>query len=408
MRRHRLIERFLTDVFDIPWDQVHEEAERLEHWMSPMVEERMLRAIGDAKTCPHGHPIFEGEREEGVPLADVEEGARVRVLRFENEAEDLLHYLKDTGLTPGLEGTLATRGRRGDRGRATGASHPVTRGGRDGVGRGRPIAAAAHRPAGPARARARALRPVSAGVSDQADGLRRAAERAADFRRTLGERPVAPPVDVDELRAKLGGPLPDEGADPRTVVDELVAAAEPALVATAGPRYFGFVVGGALDSATEADILATGWDQMAFNAVSSPAAAAAEEVVADWIRDLLGLPADASFGITTGAQGANTVALAAARHRVLAEAGWDVEADGLTGAPPVTRAGRRGAARDDRPIAAAARHGGQLGRADRCGRQRRNGPDALAAALEHDGDRPTIVCAQAGNVNTGACDDLAR
>jgi DtxR family Mn-dependent transcriptional regulator len=108
VRRHRLIERFLTDVFDIPWDQVHEEAERLEHWMSPVVEERMLRAIGDAKTCPHGHPIFEGEREFGVPLADVEEGARVRVLRFENEAEDLLHYLKDTGLHPGLEGTLSS------------------------------------------------------------------------------------------------------------------------------------------------------------------------------------------------------------------------------------------------------------------------------------------------------------
>jgi DtxR family Mn-dependent transcriptional regulator len=106
VRRHRLIERFLTDVFDIPWDQVHEEAERLEHWMSPVVEERMLRAIGDAKTCPHGHPIFEGEREQGVPLADVEEGASVRVLRFENEAEDLLHYLKDTGLHPGLQGKL--------------------------------------------------------------------------------------------------------------------------------------------------------------------------------------------------------------------------------------------------------------------------------------------------------------
>ena len=118
VRRHRLIERFLTDVFDIPWDQVHEEAERLEHWMSPVVEERMLRAIGDAKTCPHGHPIFEGERELGVPLADVEEGAKVRVLRFENEAEDLLHYLMDTGLTPGLEGTLARVGRR--RGRARG------------------------------------------------------------------------------------------------------------------------------------------------------------------------------------------------------------------------------------------------------------------------------------------------
>jgi DtxR family transcriptional regulator, Mn-dependent transcriptional regulator len=110
VRRHRLIERFLTDVFEIPWDQVHEEAERLEHWMSPVVEERMLRAIGDAKTCPHGHPIFEGEREVGVPLADVEEGAKVRILRFENEAEDLLHYLKDTGLHPGLEGNLASSG----------------------------------------------------------------------------------------------------------------------------------------------------------------------------------------------------------------------------------------------------------------------------------------------------------
>jgi DtxR family transcriptional regulator, Mn-dependent transcriptional regulator len=110
VRRHRLIERFLTDVFDIPWDQVHEEAERLEHWMSPMVEERMLKAIGDATTCPHGHPIFEGRREEGVPLADVAEGATVRVLRFENEAEDLLHYLKDSGLHPGLEGTLDRSG----------------------------------------------------------------------------------------------------------------------------------------------------------------------------------------------------------------------------------------------------------------------------------------------------------
>jgi DtxR family Mn-dependent transcriptional regulator len=108
VRRHRLIERFLTDVFDIPWDQVHEEAERLEHWMSPVVEERMLNAIGDATTCPHGHPIYEGTRERGVPLADVEKGASVRVLRFENEAEDVLHYLKGAGLRPGLEGTLAS------------------------------------------------------------------------------------------------------------------------------------------------------------------------------------------------------------------------------------------------------------------------------------------------------------
>ena len=109
VRRHRLIERFLTDVFDIPWDQVHEEAERLEHWMSPTVEERMLKAIGDAKTCPHGHPIFTEQREPGVPLADVEEGAKVRVLRFENEAEDLLHYLMDSGPHSGSRGRAERR-----------------------------------------------------------------------------------------------------------------------------------------------------------------------------------------------------------------------------------------------------------------------------------------------------------
>ena len=127
VRRHRLIERFLTDVFDIPWDQVHEEAETLEHWMSPVVEERMLRAIGDAKTCPHGHPIFEGAREQGVPLADVEEGATVRVLRFENEAEDLLHYLKDTGLHPGLEGKLDQSGDDEIVILADGTEHSITR-----------------------------------------------------------------------------------------------------------------------------------------------------------------------------------------------------------------------------------------------------------------------------------------
>jgi DtxR family transcriptional regulator, iron-dependent repressor len=106
VRRHRLIERFLTDVLGIPWDEVHEEAERLEHAMSPVLEERMLAAIGDAKTCPHGHPIVAGTRIEGVPLADVAGGATVKVLRLENEAEDLLHYLKDAGLDPGLEATV--------------------------------------------------------------------------------------------------------------------------------------------------------------------------------------------------------------------------------------------------------------------------------------------------------------
>ena len=110
VRRHRLIERFLTDVLGIPWDEVHEEAERLEHAMSPVLEERMLAAIGDATTCPHGHPIIEGVREHGVLLADCEPGAKIEVLRFENEAEELLHYLSAAGLAPGLEGAIETTG----------------------------------------------------------------------------------------------------------------------------------------------------------------------------------------------------------------------------------------------------------------------------------------------------------
>lgn len=109
VRRHRLIERFLTDVLGIPWDDVHEEAERLEHAMSPVLEARMLAAIGDATTCPHGHPINVGERHPGVPLADVQAGASVKVLRFENEAEDLLHYLMASGIEPGMEGRIAER-----------------------------------------------------------------------------------------------------------------------------------------------------------------------------------------------------------------------------------------------------------------------------------------------------------
>src|SRR3954467_4631617 len=108
VRRHRLIERFLTDMLGIPWDEVHEEAERLEHAMSPVLEARMLAAIGNAKTCPHGHAINAGSRIEGAPLADVAEGASVTVLRFENEAEDLLHELKASGMEPGMTGSLAS------------------------------------------------------------------------------------------------------------------------------------------------------------------------------------------------------------------------------------------------------------------------------------------------------------
>jgi len=127
VRRHRMIERFLTDVLGIPWDEVHEEAERIEHAMSPVLEERMRAAIGDATTCPHGHPIVEGIREQGALLADVEVGAKVHVIRFENEAEDLLRYLKEAGLNPGLTGTVESSDEEGVTVASADGTHNVSR-----------------------------------------------------------------------------------------------------------------------------------------------------------------------------------------------------------------------------------------------------------------------------------------
>lgn len=239
------------------------------------------------------------------------------------------------------------------------------------------------------------------------DALLRTAERVADYRSRVGERPVAPAFDHAELRAAVGGPLPDQGADPDAVIEQLVTAVEPALTASVGPRYFGFVTGGALDSATRADMLTTGWDQLAFNAASSPVAALVEEVAGGWLKEALGLPADASFGFVTGGQGANTAGLAAARHRVLAQAGWDVEARGLAGSPGVrVIASEERHATIDRSLrllgigadAVEAVSAGPAGAID---------TDALGRALEAGGGAPAIVCLQAGNVNTGACDDLA-
>jgi DtxR family Mn-dependent transcriptional regulator len=106
--RHRMIERFLTDVVGVPWDEVHEEAEKLEHAMTPRFEAYVRSSVGDATTCPHGHPIRVGERIDGVPLADCEPGANVTIIRLENEAEDILHYLMDAGIEPGLKGEIAT------------------------------------------------------------------------------------------------------------------------------------------------------------------------------------------------------------------------------------------------------------------------------------------------------------
>ena len=239
-----------------------------------------------------------------------------------------------------------------------------------------------------------------------ADLIRTATEAVIDFRLGLGERPVARPVDRDALVAALGGPLPVDAAAPDLLINELVEAVEPGLVATAGPRFFGFVVGGSLPAATAADLLAVGWDQLAFNATTSPAASVVEQVAGGWLTSLLGLPATASVGFGTGAQSANTVGLAAGRHRVLDAAGWDVELDGLAGAPRL------------RVVASAERHATVdrslrlLGLGARSIVEVAAGPQGaidiadLGRVLDQDPSAPTILVLQSGNVNTGACDDL--
>ncbi|MEU9513198.1 pyridoxal-dependent decarboxylase [Micromonospora sp. NPDC048169] len=238
--------------------------------------------------------------------------------------------------------------------------------------------------------------------------FRRAADHAADYRLSLPDRPVGVPVDQAALNEAFAGPLPDAPTPPGRVLADLVAAAEPGLVATAGPRYFGFVVGGASPAATAADMLAAGWDQVAFNAVTSPAAVAAEAAAGTWLKDLLGIPATASVGFVTGGQAANTAGLAAARHQVLADAGWDVERRGLSGAPEVrVFAGTERHATIDRSLRLLGLGTDAL-RAVPAGPQGAVDPDALAAALRDAGPGPTIVCLQAGNVNTGACDELRR
>ncbi len=243
-------------------------------------------------------------------------------------------------------------------------------------------------------------------MDELSDLFQRAASAAAEFRWGLATRPVAPPVDRAALTAAFGGPLPAGPTAPSDVLEQLVRAAGPGLVASAGPRFFGFVVGGALPAATAADMLAAGWDQNGFNAVLSPAAAAAEESAGGWLQDLLGIPAGASVGYVTGGQAANTVGLLAGRHHVLAEAGWDVERDGLLGGPPV------------RVVASEERHatvdrslrllGLGTGSVETVRTDDNGGTDVadLERVLESGPVGPTIVCLQAGNVNTGACDDL--
>ena len=235
--------------------------------------------------------------------------------------------------------------------------------------------------------------------------LDEAARLARGYTDGLADRPVRASAGLDELRARLARPLTDAGEDPGVVVADLAADVADGLVASDGPRYFGFVIGGAYPVAIAADWLTSAWDQNGGGFVAAPALSVVEEVAAGWTRELLGLPGGCSVGFVTGGQMANFTCLAAARHAVLRDAGWDVESHGLQGAPEVrVIAGEY----THVTILVAVRMLGlgaervRLVAADGQGRMR---PDALVAALdEHDG--PTIVCAQAGEINTGAFDPL--
>jgi glutamate/tyrosine decarboxylase-like PLP-dependent enzyme len=238
-------------------------------------------------------------------------------------------------------------------------------------------------------------------MSDPRELLRRTAELAAGYVESLGERPVFPHADPDELRKALGGPLPDEPVPADEVVEELAAAAEPGLVAIGSGRYFGFVIGGALPAALAADWLTSAWDQNAGLYVGGPSASVVEQVTREWLVELLGLPAESSIGFVTGTQMAHVTGLAAARWHVLDAVGWDVGAKGLNGAPPVrVVVGEKVHVTVNRALRLLGLGAPTVVAADAQGRLV---PAALREAL---GDGPTIVCAQAGEVNTGAFDPL--
>ena len=230
-----------------------------------------------------------------------------------------------------------------------------------------------------------------------------AGERARRYLAEVSDRPVREQASVEELRSSLGGALPATGEDPATVVDQLAEAAEPGLIALGSPRYFGFVVGGTLPAALGADWLTSAWDQIASLYVCGPSAGVAEDVAGGWILDLLGLPEGAGFGLTTGGTMANFSGIAAGRHAVLERAGWDVEANGLHGAPEVrVLVGEHAHATIFvalRLLGLGAERATRI-EADEAGRIR---PEALAAELDR-GEGPAIVCAQAGEVNTGCFD----
>jgi glutamate/tyrosine decarboxylase-like PLP-dependent enzyme len=237
------------------------------------------------------------------------------------------------------------------------------------------------------------------------DVLDDAASLARQFSDGLSSRPVGEKATLEELRASLGVELTDEGEDPRTVIADLARDVEPGLIASPGPRYFGFVIGGALPAAVAADWLTSAWDQNGGGYAASPSLSVAEEVAAGWVRELLGLPADCGIGFVTGCQMAHFTCLAAARHAVLRDRDWDVEADGLQGAPEVHVIAGENCHVTVEVACRMLGLGGERMRRVPTDDEARMLPDELERLLE-DASGPTIVCVQAGDVNSGAFDPI--
>jgi glutamate/tyrosine decarboxylase-like PLP-dependent enzyme len=242
---------------------------------------------------------------------------------------------------------------------------------------------------------------------DYDQALGRAVTHAREWLGTVGQRRVAPKASADELLPVFGGPLPTAGCDAAEVIDQLATRAEPGLMAMGSGRFFGWVIGGTLPAGLAADWLVSAWDQNTGLRYATPATAAIEEVAGAWLLELLGLPPGSGVGFVTGATMANFTGLAAARGSVLSRAGWDVDRDGLVGAPKVNVL--VGAERHV-TVDLALRYLG-LGRptvvaADDQGRTRL---DALADALAKlPSGEPLVVCLQAGNVHSGAFDPFER
>lgn len=234
--------------------------------------------------------------------------------------------------------------------------------------------------------------------------LKKTLSHALNYLENLEDEPAAATATVDELRNRLVKPLASQGMSAEQVIDELISDTAGGIVGSAGGRFFGWVVGGALPASLAADWLTSTWDQNAALYASGPAEAVVEEVCGVWLKDLLGIPADASFGLVTGCQMAHFTCLAAARNAVLEKYGWDVEHKGLTGAPPI------------RVLSGNQRHGSieralrYLGLGLDCAIALpvdihiHLQPETLAKALAENPSTPTIVMLQAGDLHTGAFD----